>query len=656
MNDMTTKTGGNTVAELKEMIKTFKAHAMTLSAAAGKGHVGGAMSSAEWIITSWFDKLNIDPQSEDRDRFFIGQGHISPGIAALLSMKGYYSLEETASYRRFGSPFQAHPDINLKGWEMCSGSLGQALGVAVGCAIAAKIRGKNHWIVTLNSDGELMEGSMWEAILYAGAHGLDNLVTFFDFNRIQNYSRIDDTNELEPLADKLRAFNWEVVEINGNDIDQVLEVYDKALVPGRGKPFAIVGHTKLGKGVSFMEDVVVFHSKAPARDKLAGGFKELGVEFPHEEVLKFHDDYTAKVAQELNDKDPKFSKDYSWNSGDDMEIESVWTGIGITESFKACMDSDPNVIVCTDDSHKLIGLTDDDKKHYTETKQYVDVGCAEQTMATVAAGLAKEGFIPLTQGYTCFSMGRAYDHIRTSIAFPNFNVKYFPTEGLLGGDGAMHESLEGITLAYYLPNMRLQWPADVNEARRATKTAIHEIKGPIATLQERAPKPVITKEDTPYEHSVANIIRFTGRKPQFVDAFETVLSTEWKAQSADVAIIACGSQVSEAMRAAVILKEEKGIDVTVVNLHTIKPLDTDGMLKAVKGTRAVIATSQDHEGALGNIVAGALLEGGLDNGQKFKKMGVNDQFGQTAKPFELVQHYGLTAEHMAETAIGLLGA
>jgi len=655
MNEMSTKPGGNSVAELKNMVKKFKAHAMTLSAAAGSGHVGGAMSSAEWIISCWFNKLNIDPDSDDRDRFFIGQGHISPGIAALLHMKGYYTMEETASYRRYASPFQAHPDINLKGWEMCSGSLGQALGVAAGCALAAKIRGQEHKIVTLNSDGELMEGSMWEAIMYAGAHGLDNLITFFDFNRIQNYSRIDDTNELEPLADKLRAFNWEVVEIEGNDIEQVMEAYDKGRVPGRGKPFAIVGHTKIGKGVSFMEDVVVYHSKAPARDALAGGFEELGVEFPHEEVLKQHDEYTARVAQELNDKDPKFSKDYSWNSGDDMQVEQVWTGIGITESFKECMDTDPNVIVCTDDSHKLIGLTDDDKKHYTEKNQYTDVGCAEQNMAQVASGLAKEGFIPLTQGYTCFSMGRAYDHIRTSIAFPNFNVKYFPTEGLLGGDGAMHESLEGITLAYYLPNMRLQWPADVNEARKATKFAIHGIKGPIATLQERAPKPVISTLDTPYEHGIANIIRFTGRKDQFVEAFETSLSTDWKAESADVAIIACGSQVSEAMRAAVILKEEKDLDVTVVNLHTIKPLDTDGLLKAIKGTRAIIVTSQDHEGALGNIVAGALLEAGLDNGQTFKKMGVNDQFGQTAKPYELVQHYGLTAEHMAEASIGLLG-
>jgi transketolase len=653
---MTSRGAGKSVDELKDMIKDFKAHAMTLSSAAGSGHVGGAMSSAEWLITSWFDKLNINPGAEDRDRFFIGQGHITPGIAALLAMKGYYTREETASYRRYASPFQAHPDINLKGWEMCSGSLGQALGVAAGCALAAKIRGQKHRIVTLNSDGELMEGSMWEAIMYAGAHGLDNLITFFDFNRIQNYSRIDDTNELEPLADKLRAFNWEVVEIDGNDIEQLMEAYDTALVPDRGKPFAIVGHTKIGKGVSFMEDVVVYHSKAPPRDKLGEGIKELGSDFPYEEVLAQHDAYTKRVAQELSDKDPKFSKDYSWKSGDDMQIEEVWTGIGITEMYKECMDSDPNVIVCTDDSHKLIGLTDDDKKHYTERNQYTDVGCAEQNMAQVAAGLAKEGFIPLTQGYTCFSMGRAYDHIRTSIAFPNFNVKYFPTEGLLGGDGAMHESLEGITLGYYLPNMRVQWPADVHEAKKATKVAIHGIKGPIATLQERAPKPVISKVDTAYEHGVANIIRFTGRQPMFVDAFETTLSTKWTPENNDVAIIACGSQVSEAMRAAVILKEEKDVETTVVNLHTIKPLDTAGILKALQGAKVVIATSQDHEGALGNIVAGAIMEAGLEKTPKFKKMGVDDEFGQTAKPYELVQHYGLTAEHIAETAIGLLGA
>ena len=158
-------------------------------------------------------------------------------------------------YRKYASPFQGHPDATLlKGWDMSSGSLGQALGVAVGCALAGKLSGKSYRVATLNSDGELQEGSMWEAIMFAGARKLDNLVTFFDYNRIQNYNRIEQTAELEPLTDKLRAFNWDVIEINGNDLQQVLDAYDKALVPGKGKPTAIVGHTKIGNGVSFMYD------------------------------------------------------------------------------------------------------------------------------------------------------------------------------------------------------------------------------------------------------------------------------------------------------------------------------------------------------------------------------------------------------------------
>ncbi len=647
---------GKSVAELEEIVKSFKALGMTMSSAVGGGHVGGAMSGAEWMIAGWFDKMNIDPESDSRDRYFVGQGHITPGIYSLLVHKGYYKWQDTVGYRRYGSPFQGHPDrTKLYGWEMSSGSLGQALGVAVGSALAAKLQGKDHWIVTQNSDGELQEGSMWEAIMFAGAHGLDNLVTFIDFNRIQNYSRIEDCNELEPLADKFRAFNWEVIELaDGNDMQSVCDAYDKAMVPGKGKPTVVIGTTKIGKGVSFMHDVVAYHSKAPGRDQLAGAFEELGVEFPHEEFCKLADEYQEKVTAELNDADPKFSKAYGWNAGDDMKVEQVWTGIGITEGFRECLDADKNVIVCTDDSHKLIGMNDDDKTKYKASNQFVDVGCAEQNMAMISAGLAKEGFIPLTQGYTGFAVGRGYDHIRTSIAFSDFNAKYFPTEALLGGDGGMHECMEGITLGYYMPNMRIQWPCDNNEAKRATKAAISEVKGPIITLQERAPKPVVTKADTPYQYGVANIINFTGRQANFVDAFDTALSTEWKSRSADLAIVACGSMVSEAMRAAVILKEEKGLDVTVVNMHTVKPLDAAGLVKAVEGVKGVIAISQDHNEALGNIVAGTILEAGP--GPKMKRMGVQDQFGQTAKPYELVQHYGITAEHIAESAIELLGA
>ncbi len=646
--------------ELETLVNDFKALTLTMSAGAGAGHVGGALSGAESLIAVWFDKFNIDAEAADRDRFFLGPMHFTPGIYSLLVKKGFHDWRETVGYRRFGSPFEGHPNsLMVRGWELSGGSLGQALGVAVGCAIGAKIHNKKHWIVTHNSDGELQEGSMWEAIMYAGAHGLDNLITFYDINRIQSYNRIEECSEVEPVPDKLRAFNWNVIEIDGNDMGQVGDAYDRALALKNGKPTAIVGHTVIGKGVTFLEDKVSSHNKAPGRDQISQALAEIGAEFPYREFFALSDEYQAGITRELDAGVPKFGTEYAWNAGDDMRVENVWTGIGISQAFRECMDADPNVIAVTQDSYKLIGITNDDREKYRQTKQFLDVGIAEQNMAVVAAGLAKEGFTPLTNGYASFAVGRAYDHIRVSIAHAAYNVKYFPTEGLLGGDGPFHEFLESVALGYYMPNMQVQWPCNSIEAGKATKAAIREIKGPVITLQERAPKPVVTKDNIPYRYGVANIIRYTGRQARFVDAFETRLSPDWPGGDTDIAIIAIGSPVSEALRAAFILKEEKDLEATVVNLHTIKPLDKDGILKAVAEARAIITVAQQQKGILGNIVAGVILEAGLKksaNLDKLKMMGVDDDYGRTGKPYELVQHFGLTAEHIAAAAVELLEA
>jgi transketolase len=343
--------------------------------------------------------------------------------------------------------------------------------------MAAKVRGKKHWIVTHNSDGELQEGSMWEAILYAGTHGLDNLITFFDINRIQSYSRIEECSEVEPVADKLQSFQWNVIEINGNDLEEVIAAYDKAMALKNGKPTAIIGHTVIGNGVSFLEDKVSSHNKSPARELIPEALAEIGVSFPHEEFFRLADDHQARMTRELAASLPDFGQDYGWNGGNDMQVEEVWTGLGISEAFRLCMDSDPNVIAVTQDSYKLIGFTDDDKEKYGKTNQFFDVGVAEQNMSMVSAGLAKEGFTPITNGYATFAIGRAYDQIRVSVAHARYNVKYFPTEGLLGGDGPFHECLESVALGYYLPHMQVQWPCDNIEAHKATLVAIRDING-----------------------------------------------------------------------------------------------------------------------------------------------------------------------------------
>ena len=648
-----------TTEQLQELVNDFKALTLTMSAAAGAGHVGGALSGAESLVTVWFDKFNVDIEDEDRDRFFLGPMHFTPGIYSLLVKKGYHDWKETVGYRRIGSPFEGHPNVlKIKGWELSGGSLGQALGVAVGSAMAAKIRGKKHWIVTHNSDGELQEGSLWESIMYAGTHGLDNLITFFDINRIQSYNRIEECSEVEPVADKLQSFQWNVIEVNGNDIEEVAAAYDKAKGLKNGKPTAIVGHTVIGNGVSFLEDKVSSHNKSPARELIPEALAEIGASFPHEEFFRLADDHQARMTRQLDASLPDFGQDYAWNIGNDMQVEEVWTGLGITEAFRLCMDSDPNVIAVTQDSYKLIGFTDDDKEKYGKTNQFFDVGVAEQNMSMVSAGLAKEGFTPITNGYATFAIGRAYDQIRVSVAHPRFNVKYFPTEGLLGGDGPFHECLESVALGYYLPHMQVQWPCDTIEANKATLAAIRDIKGPVITLQERAPKPVVTKEDTPYQYGLANIIRYIGRQSRFVDAFETRLSTDWAGAEADIVIVACGSQVSESLRAAVILKEAKNLETTVVNLHTLKPLDRQGILRAVRGSRGILTVAQQQKTVLGNIVAGVVLEGGMKNAPTLDKlvmMGIDDGYGGTGKGHELVQHFGLTAEHIAAEALDLLG-
>ena len=647
-----------TSEQLNELINDFKALTLTMSAAAGSGHVGGALSGAESLVTVWFEKFNVDIDNQDRDRFFLGPMHFTPGIYALLVKKGYYDWEETVGYRRIGSPFEGHPNTSrIKGWELSGGSLGQALGVAVGSAMAAKIRNKKHWIVTHNSDGELQEGSMWESIMYAGTHDLDNLISYFDINRIQSYNRIEECSEVEPVVDKFKSFHWNVIEVKGNDIEEVGTAYDKAKALKNGKPTAIIGHTVIGNGVSFLEDKVSSHNKSPARETIPQALAELGTSFPHEEFFKLADEHQARMTRELNASLPDMGQDFGWNSGNDMQVEEVWSGLGISEGFRNCMDNNPNVVAVTQDSYKLIGFTDDDKAKYSKTNQFFDVGVAEQNMSLVSAGLAKEGFIPITNGYATFALGRAYDQIRVSVAHARYNVKYFPTEGLLGGDGPFHECLESVALGYYLPHMQVQWPCDSIEANKATLTAIRDIKGPVITLQERGPKPVVTKEKTPYQYGIANIIRYTGKQPNFVDAFKTRLSTKWPEVEADIVIVAIGSQVAEAMRAAVILKETKDLETTVVNLHTLKPLDKQGILKAVQGCKGILTVAQQQKTILGNIVAGTVLEAGLKNMPTLDRlvmMGIDDGYGSTGKHNELTQHFGLTGEHIAAEALDLL--
>jgi transketolase len=285
------------------------------------------------------------------------------------------------------------------------------------------------------------------------------------------------------------------------------------------------------------------------------------------------------------------------------------------------------------------------------------VGIAEQNMMGVAAGLAREGFIPVTGTYGVFASGRCWDQIRTTICYSNLNVKIAGAHGgiSVGPDGATHQSLEELSLTAILPNMRVAVPCDSVETQKATLHCLLKIDGPCYLRFAREATPIVTTPATPFEFGVANVIRFRGVQPKFLDAFETVLSTAYENEREDLAIIACGPMVPEAMRAAWILKEEYGLETRIVNVHTVKPLDEAALVRAAAETGVVLTAEEHQAGGFGNIVAGGILRRREDfrRALLLDMVGVADRFGVSGKPWELVQAFGLTGEHLAERALKL---
>jgi transketolase len=245
---------------------------------ANSGHPGGSLSAADVFAYLYFKEMRVDPanpQWEDRDRFVLSKGHCAPGLYAALALKGFFPWEDLKTLRQVGSYLQGHPSMRLTpGIDMSTGSLGQGISVAAGMANAAKYLGKNINVYSLLGDGEIQEGMVWEAFMYAAHYKLDNLCAIIDFNGLQIDGKVQDVMNPEPIDEKLRAFGFEVAVVNGNDFDELEGAFEK-FHETKGKPFAIVMKTVKGKGVSFMENNVGWHGKAPNDEEYAVAMADL---------------------------------------------------------------------------------------------------------------------------------------------------------------------------------------------------------------------------------------------------------------------------------------------------------------------------------------------------------------------------------------------
>jgi transketolase len=266
------------IAELKEMAKKMRRHVITMIATAGSGHPGGSLSAADIITALYFKVLHHDPKNpqwSERDRFIMSKGHAAPILYAALAETGYFPVAELATLRKLDSRLQGHADRKFTpGVEMSAGSLGMGLSFAIGVALAARLDSQAYRTYVLLSDGECEEGQTWEAALSAAHFKLSRLTAIVDYNGLQLSGWTRDIMNLEPFTRKWRAFGWHAIDIDGHDFDQILFACQEA-EKIKGKPTVIVAHTIKGKGVSFMENNVAFHGKAPSREEAERALKEL---------------------------------------------------------------------------------------------------------------------------------------------------------------------------------------------------------------------------------------------------------------------------------------------------------------------------------------------------------------------------------------------
>lgn len=242
------------------------------------GHPGGSLSAADIFTYLYFEEMNIDPKNpkkEDRDRFVLSKGHTAPGLYAALANRGYFPVEDLLTLRHTGSYLQGHPDMkHIPGVDMSSGSLGQGLSAACGMALAGKMKHASYRVYALCGDGEIEEGQIWEAAMFAGFRRLDNLCVIVDNNNLQIDGAIDEVCSPYPIDRKFESFNFHVVNIDGNDYDEIKKAFDEAKAT-KGMPTAIIAHTVKGKGVSYMENSVGWHGKAPNDEEYETAMEDL---------------------------------------------------------------------------------------------------------------------------------------------------------------------------------------------------------------------------------------------------------------------------------------------------------------------------------------------------------------------------------------------
>ena len=596
----------------QELGQQLRVDAVRASAKAGSGHPTSSMSAADLAAVLLAGHLRYDfehPDSPANDRLVFSKGHASPLVYGLFRAAGALSEEEFGTYRQFGSRLEGHPTPALPWVDVATGSLGQGLPIGVGMALAGKRLNRlpfRVWVIC--GDSEMAEGSMWEAIEHAAFYELDNLTAIIDVNRLGQRGETMHGWDLSSYSDRLRAFGWHAIELDGHDVEQIDAAYREAAATS-GRPTAIVARTIKGKGYSEVEDQPGWHGKAVAAEAV----EELG-------GVRDHVVDVAKPAPGESHRFEPAAVDWPrWEPGEEVSTRKAYgealAALGGERGDVVALDgevSDSTYAEIFRDAHP---------------ERYLEMYIAEQQMVAAAVGVQVLGWKPFASTFAAF-LSRAYDFVRMA-AISRATLKLCGSHAgvSIGEDGPSQMALEDLAALRAVHGSTVLYPCDGNQTVALVR-AMADLDG-ISYLRT-------TRADTPVLY---------GAEDEFPVGGSKVLRSS---DEDDVTIVGAGITVHEALKAADELASE-GISARVVDLYSVKPLDVETLRAA--GTP--IVTAEDHwpEGGLGEAVAGALAAD--EERPRVVRLAVQGM-PRSGKPAQLLEAAGIDAAHIAEAARGLV--
>jgi transketolase len=593
---------------LKGIANQLRIHSITATTAAGSGHPTSCCSAADVVAALFFGHMRYDaknPHYHNNDRFILSKGHAAPLLYAAWAETGLFPVDDLLKLRTFGSDLEGHPTPRLSFVDVATGSLGQGLSVGVGMALAARLDKLDYNTYVLLGDGEIAEGSVWEAASLAGVYKLNNLIAIVDANRLGQSQATAFGHDIGVYRKRFEAFGWRVEDIDGHDLEEISEVLGG--VGLNDQPLAIIAKTYKGAGVSFLQDKDGWHGKPLNKEEAAKAIAEL------------QPSSKSGIGVPITAPNQLPAPDLAAPAGYPPPSYQIGDSVATREAYG-------NALVRLGETDQRLVAVDGDTKNSTYADKFfkkfpdrsIECYIAEQNMVGVAMGFGARGKVPFASTFACF-FTRAFDQIRVAgISQANLKLAGSHVGVSIGEDGPSQMGLEDLAMMRAIVGSTVLYPSDaVSTEKLVEQMAL--AKGVCYLRTSRPKTPVIYKNDEAFPIGGAKVLRQNAGDK--------------------VTVIAGGVTLFEALKAADVLKNE-GVGITVIDAYSIKPLAKDVILAAAKKTGNTVITVEDHyaEGGLGDAVAGELSTDGI----KVHKLAVT-ALPRSGKPEELLAHFGIDA-------------